>query len=431
MPSPFVQMDVDLTSLQAASRLGVAALLGLAVGAEREWSGHATGPNARFAGLRTFFLFGVLGGSAGLLHAWGYSLAAAPLILGGALFVVTSYVMAALRPGADLDGTTEAAAFVVIGLGALAGIGQIGLASGAAAVVVFALGEKARLHWLVKQIGETEMRAALQFAVLALVILPVLPEGPYLPVIELRPRMLWGIVVLLSGINFAGYLARRAVGASRGYGVAGMIGGVVSSTAVTLQFSRLSHESTEPGGALAVGVIGACSVLPVRVAIIATALDSRVGAQLMLLLLPSAVVGFGIVAAALRRQDALGTQENLDDGSPLKLRSAIQMALLFQVAMTALSVTGSYWGAKGLTASAVLLGLTDVDALTVSMSQTVRGGIAASLAAQSIAIGILSNTVFKLAVSLLVGRGRYRPFAMMGLAAIGTTILVTVLLLRS
>ncbi|MFN8574424.1 MAG: DUF4010 domain-containing protein [Gemmatimonadaceae bacterium] len=431
MLSPLVQMAADLSPLQAATRLGTAALLGLAVGAEREWSGHATGPNARFAGLRTFLLFGILGGAAGLLHAWGYALAAAPLILAGALFVVASYVMAARRPGADLDGTTEAAALVVIALGALAGVGEIGLASGAAAVVVFALGEKARLHWLVQQIGEREMRAALQFAVLALVILPILPEGPFLPVVEIRPRMLWGIVVLLSGINFAGYLARRAVGASRGYGVAGMIGGVVSSTAVTLQFSRLSRDSGEPDGALALGVIGACSVLPVRVALIAMALESEVGNRLLVLLLPSALVGFAIVALALRRQAQAATPQNLDDGNPLKLRSAIQMALLFQAAMTVLSVTGTYWGTKGLTASAVLLGLTDVDALTVSMTQAARGGILTTLAAQSIAVGILSNTVFKLLVSLVVGRGRFRPLAAAGLVAIGAAILVTMLLLAS
>ena len=212
-----------------AVRLSIAALVGAGVGLEREWSGHASGPQARFAGLRTFLLLGILGGCAGLfvsLSAPGLAIAFAA---GGSALAVAAYVTAQRRPGVEPDGTTEAAALVVIALGAIAGSGSIALAAGAGSVVVLALSEKARLHWLVTRLGDAELHAALQFSVLALVVLPLLPSGPFLGVIAIRPRALWAVVLLLSALNFCGFIARRVLGPNRGYGVAGMLGGVVSS----------------------------------------------------------------------------------------------------------------------------------------------------------------------------------------------------------
>lgn len=410
----------DRDSLAAAARLATAALLGLAVGVEREWSGHASGPGGRFAGLRTFLLLGILGGGAGLLLGWQLYAAAGALLIAGAGFVVTAYVMAVRRVDAELDGTTEAAALVVLALGALAGLGEPGLAAGAVAVVVFALGEKERLHWLVRQIGEIEMRAALQFAVMALVVLPALPEGPFIPYVELRPRALWGIVLLLSGINFAGYLARRAVGPTQGYGVTGFVGGLVSSTLVTLQFARRSGSEPQHGRALAVGVIAACTVLPFRVAVVSALLNAQVALALVPYLAPLALAGVVVVALVVRRRpDGVAAAEPSEaGGSPLRLRSAIQMAVFFQLAMSALTFMRLWLGDAGLTASAVVLGLTDVDALTVSMTQTAGSGDVVRLAAQGIVVGILSNTVVKGGIVLTLGRGVFRRLSATGLGAI-------------
>src|SRR5689334_4606937 len=132
-------MTDSLSELDTAARLAIAALVGLGVGLEREWSGHASGPRARFAGLRTFMLLGLLGGAAGVLVAQSFRAAAAALILAGAALTVSAYVMAVRRLDAELDGTTEAAALIVIALGALAGVGRIALAAGAGSLVVLAL----------------------------------------------------------------------------------------------------------------------------------------------------------------------------------------------------------------------------------------------------------------------------------------------------
>ena len=156
-------------------RLAVAALGGLAVGLEREWSGHARGPLARFAGLRTFLLIGTLGGVSGWLVDMGAATAGAVLLAGASALCVAAYVLAARAGGHAIEGTTEVAALLVLVLGVLAGLGFVEIASGATAVMVLALSEKERLHGLVARVGEGELRAGLTFAVLALVVLPLLP----------------------------------------------------------------------------------------------------------------------------------------------------------------------------------------------------------------------------------------------------------------
>ncbi len=412
-------------ALDAAARLSIAALIGLAVGTEREWSGHASGPHARFAGMRTFLLLGLLGGCAGLCFQWSYAVAGGVLLAAGSAFVAVAYVMAVRRPDSDLDGTTEGAALVVLALGVLSGLGQMGLAAGAVAVVLLVLGEKERLHWVVRKIGEREMRATLQFAVLALVVLPLLPAGPFGPLGGVRPRALWAIVLLFAGLNFAGHIARHAVGPNRGYGVTGLLGGLVSSTAVTLQFSRLSQGDDDLSRPLALGVIGACTVLVARVFAAASVLNLDVARELVLYLLPSAVVGAVLIATALRHPwPAASPQAQPERQSPLRLWSAIQLAIAFQLAMMLLALAQQVWGKAGVLTSAAALGLTDVDALTVSMCRSVADGGTAALAAQGIAIGILSNTVLKLGLALTLGSRRFRKAVAPGFLGLAAAVVL-------
>ena len=400
-----------------AQHLAVAAIAGLAIGVEREWSGHARGPDARFAGVRTFLLLGLLGGIAGWLASEDMKAVAAALLLAGGALTVVAYAIAARRTAASIDGTTEVAAIVVLGIGFVAGLGYMPVASGIAAVIVLVLAEKTRIHALLERIDEIELRAGLQFAALALVVLPILPEGPFGPWGGIKPRGLWTMVVIFSGLNFLGYLARRSVGAERGYGVTGLIGGVVSSTAVTLDFSRTSRRDASVGDALAIGVIGACTVLLPRVTIVSAVLNPAVARSLIPYLLPVFVAGAIIVAIALRRP-AKAAQPAEEKGNPLRLGSAIQMAVLFQVALTASSLAAQYWGSRGVISSAVVLGLTDMDALTVSMNHLGSSADKVSLAAKAIAIGVLTNTVFKASLATVVGRGRFRWLVPAGLGVL-------------
>jgi uncharacterized membrane protein (DUF4010 family) len=405
---------------EVATGLAVAALAGMAVGIEREWSGHSTGPAARFAGVRTFLLLGVLGGLAGWLTKGGLVAPGLVLVAGGTGLTVAAYVMAARRGGEAVDGTTEMAALVVMALGLVAGLGFPLVTSAMASVMVLALAEKSRIHDAVRRLGERELTAALQFAVLALVILPLLPAGPYGPYGSIRPRALWTVVLLFSALNFAGYLASRALGPHRGYSLSGLLGGLISSTAVTLQFSRRSREIPTAGRALASGVVGACTVLVLRVTVIAAVLNATVARALIPYLSPvlaSGAVVFGL--AYLRQEKARAAEAPEEARNPLGLWSALKMALAFQAVLVAVPFVQQWLGAPGVLASAAALGLTDVDALTYAMARLGEAPEMGALGARGIAVGILSNTVLKLAVALLVGRGDFRRVAGPGLAVLG------------
>ena len=406
--------------LQVASDLAVAGLAGLAVGIEREWSGHAAGPAARFAGARTMLLLGLLGGVAGWLIGGGLVLAGALLVAAGGGLIVAAYVMAARGGGDSIEGTTEVAALVVLALGVVSGLGFPLLTSAVASVMVLALVEKTRIHGAIKKLGERELTAALQFAVLALVILPLLPAGPYGPFDSIRPRALWSAVLLFSGLNFVGYLARRSVGLARGYGLTGMIGGIVSSTAVTLQFARRSRDQPAAAGALGVGVVGACTVLVVRVGLLSSVLNPALGARLVPPLLPVLALGVASSALAFGRVHGDEPPEPMrEEPSPLELWASLKMAAAFQVVLLAIPFIQSMWGAVGVRTSAVLLGLTDMDALTYSMTRLGTDASAVALGTDAILIGLLTNTLFKLVLALALGSGAFRRVAAPGLLVLG------------
>ncbi|MGQ0702968.1 MAG: MgtC/SapB family protein [Gemmatimonadales bacterium] len=411
-----------MEELDLAVRLAVAALAGLAVGVEREWSGHATGPLARFAGVRTFFLLGSISGIAGwLLDSAESAVAAALLIAAGAL-VVAAYVLAARRSPDAIDGTTETAAILVLGIGLLAGVGHLRLASGLAAVTVLALGEKETIRGFVSRIGQSEMRAALYFAVLALVILPLLPPGPIGPEwLDFRPRALWIVVLIFSGLNFIGYIARKAVGAAHGYQIIGALGGFISSTVVTLNFSRQSRK--EPGNAvpLAIGTVAACTVLIPRILAVTLILNATLVSQAALGLAPIFVAGAVLILIAWRSlRGGEPKSEPPEPRNPLQLRSAIQMVIAFQAVLTLLTLITRQFGEPGVLVSAAVLGISDMDALTFGMNRLGEAPELLNLAARAITLGVIVNSVFKGVLALTLGNSRYR--LLVGLALLAQAV---------
>lgn len=408
-------------------RLAVAGLIGLAIGVEREWSGHASGPNARFAGVRTFLLLGLVGGIAGRLSSGGQALLALALVGGSAVLSVAAYVVASQQTH-DRDGTTEAAALLVLATGGLSGLGHESLAAGVAAIAVLALAEKSRIREFIRRIGETELRAGLHFAVLAIVVLPLLPEGPYGPQNAIRPRELWSVVLIFSGLNFLGYLARRAIGPERGYGVAGLLGGFVSSTAVTLGFSRQSRATPAHSQGLALGVVAACAVLLIRVLVVASVLNPQVGRGLIPYFIAPALVGGAFVCYALWRRQPSSTGTEPQERNPLRLAAAIQMTLAFALVLLIVPTVERLWGSGGVLGSAAVLGLTDMDALTYSMARLGDATGGAPLAARAIGVGLLSNTVLKLGLAVALGAPAFRRFAVPGLLAYALSLLAGLLI---
>jgi uncharacterized membrane protein (DUF4010 family) len=403
--------------------LGIAALIGLVIGIERQWSGHASGPHARFAGVRTFFMLGLIGGLAGVFLREGWTAVASVLLAGGVGLVLAGYIIASRRRGSDSDATTEVAGLLVLALAVIAVQGYHVLAGGITALVVLALREKALLHRMVERIGEEEFRAAVQFAALALVVLPLLPEGPYGPLGGIRPRALWAVVLFFSGLSFAGYIARRIAGPDLGYPITGLLGGLLSSTAVTLHFSRQSKREPRLSAALALGVLAACTVLLPRVTVVAALLNPAVARALLPYLAPPAIVGVVILGTVLlrRKRDQAGGGD-FAEKSPLRLVTAIQMAVALQAVIMAITFVRETWGSPGILASAAVLGLTDVDALTLSMSTMGDGPAMVELGAKAIVVGILANTALKLTLALVLGGNAYRWRVAAGLLALGAAL---------
>jgi uncharacterized membrane protein (DUF4010 family) len=359
-------------------------------------------------------------GLSGWLWTAGLTGPAIILLAGLGALVVVAY-QAASR--ADIDGTTEVSAFVVLAAGVLAGSGHERIASGIVAITLLLLVEKRQLHNLVKRIDVIEIRAAARFAIMAVVILPLLPEGPYGPFGGIKPRQLWALVLFFSGLSFIGYLAQRVVGRNRGYAVTGTLGGILSSTSVTLTFSRLSADHPALGRSLAAGVMGANAMLFVRIIAATLVLEPRLTAALWPSFVAPTALGFLMLWIGFRRRgaDASGSR----DRNPLQIRSALQMAALFQFVLFGVAFAGARFGQQGLIGSAVVLGLTDVDALTLSMARTVTsGGAEVDVAALAITVGILVNTVVKLGLALMLGRGRYRHLTGAGLFLIGLLLVL-------
>jgi uncharacterized membrane protein (DUF4010 family) len=195
------------------------------------------------------------------------------------------------------------------------------------------------------------------------------------------------------------------------------LGGVVSSTAVTFSFSRQSRTDVELGAPLAQGVIAACTVLIPRVLIVSAAFSPPVALSLLPMLLPAFVIGVALVGIGWRSGRAAPNPTPVDDVNPLHLGAAVRMAIAFQVAMVLISLVQRAWGTAGVYTTAGVLGLTDVDALTVSMSRP-EATLSSSTAAHAIAIGVLANTLLKLTIALALGRLTFRRRAAIGLMSL-------------
>jgi uncharacterized membrane protein (DUF4010 family) len=412
---------VELTLSEIAG-IVVAILGGAAVGVERQFSGHATGPDARLGGVRTFTLLGTLSGIAGYLIAQDTVIPAALLIAGALGLIVSGYVRASKK---DIDATTEVAAVVVVGAGVLAGLGQIRLGAALVTLTVLVLAEKPRLHDMVARLDEPTMLAAARFAVMSAVILPLLPEGPFGPGPGIKPRELWMLVLLFSGISFVGYIAQRATGAA-GYPVTGLLGGLVSSTSVTLTFARLSHSHPKDETPLSTGAVAASAMLFLRVAVAVGVLNAALLPSLArYLVAPFAVAAVALLIAWRSLRDRHTAPSMLKN--PLQFRAAIEMALLFQVVLFAVHYMRTWIGETGLLATGFVLGLTDVDALTLSMTRSVTSGTSIEAACRAIAMGIVANSLMKAGIAVVVGSTRFKwqaGAALAAMAAAGAATLV-------
>jgi uncharacterized membrane protein (DUF4010 family) len=249
--------------------------------------------------------------------------------------------------------------------------------------------------------------------------------GPFGPAPGVRPRELWALVLFFSGLSFAGHVARKAVGARHGLWMAGALGGLISSTNVTLTFARASREHGAPSRSLGVGTLAANLLLFPRVLTATAVLNWPLAVALLPVMLPPFALLAAITAWGVwRTPPQAGTTPA--SVNPLRVGAALQMAVLFQVVLYLVDAAQAWFGQAGLLTSAAALGLTDVDALTVTMARGLGTRAGIDQAAQAIAVGILANTLLKASLAVVIGRGACRGLtasALLVVAAMLTALL--------
>lgn len=407
-------------NVSSVESLALALGLGLLVGLQREWSAH------HLAGIRTFALITVLGTVLGLLSQ---TLGAWLLVagLGGVVVLLCAgKVLAYLSRQDELGLTTEVAALVMYAVGVALAHDQtaLGLIIGGGVAVL--LQWKQPLHTLVGRFSEADIRAIFNLVLIALVILPILPNRGYGPYGVLNPFEIWVMVVLIVGISLGGYIAYKFFGARAGTLLGGVLGGMISSTATTVSYARRTRHADEAIGLAAFVIVTASTIVFGRVIFeIAVVAPELLHAMAPPLLVVMAVMG-GLAAVLYRLRGSESKQVPLDE-DPSQLGPAVIFGLLYAAILFAVAAGRQWFGDRGLYVVAVISGLTDMDAITLSTAQLIkRGELDVHTGWRMILLASLSNVVFKGAAVAMLGHPRLlRRVA----AAFGLVLLCGLLLL--
>jgi uncharacterized membrane protein (DUF4010 family) len=413
---------LDLSVPGLFQKLAVALLVGALVGLERE---RTVEDNRRlFAGIRTYPLIGLLGCLSSLLgHAAGMWMLGV-LSLGFVALVVTSYMLEA-RSGHH-GATSEVAAIMVFVLGALIFHEWYAVSIASSVLLTLFLSIKQPLRRWIARVSEEDIYATLKFAIITAIVLPVLPNETMGPLDVLNPRQVWYMVVLIAGISFAGYVLVKVFGSKRGLAITGMMGGLVSSTAVTLSFSQKSRETPDLSRTFASAIILACSIMYPRILVeIAVVNQSLLSFMWPLLAI---LMASGVAASLLlllgKKSD---TSTDITLQNPFELSSAIKFGLIFAVILLVSKAAQIYLGDSGVYLAAALAGISDVDAITLSMANlSLSGAVTESTAAVSILIAVVVNTIIKAGVAYTLGAAALRRFTLPGFGLVLVTGLVLI-----
>jgi uncharacterized membrane protein (DUF4010 family) len=415
-----VQNALDVASLTPILRLALALALGLLVGLERGWHTRLEKEGSRVAGFRTFGIIGLLGGAWAELATY-----VDPIILGfgflGFVAVITAADVQARRTTGDVGATTVIAALATFGFGALATTKVMGLAVAGTVMMTLLLGTKATLHHWLEKIEEKELIAGLKLLVMTLVLLPVLPNKGYGPFEALNPYRLWLMVVLISGLSFVGYVAMRMMSERKGLIVAAAAGGMVSSKAVTVSHSKLAKENPEDAQLVAGTVIIASAIMYLRIPILASVVMPAVGLRVLLPMLGGALTCLGISAVLLRGAKTTGQDASFQVTNPLEFSIALRFGIFLAFVALAARAANHWFGSSGIFALAGLSGLSDVDPITLSLSQMSGGSINLPTAVIGISIATAANMLTKAVISLVAGG---RPLARYTVPAMAASVVV-------
>ncbi len=397
-----------MDQLDPVYRLGLSLAIGLLIGVERGWHERTEPEGARVAGLRTFGLVGFLGGLWAILaDVLGELLLGFGFIAVTAVIVVARLRATAARP--DYGVTTVVAAMIAFALGALAVAGDVVIAAGAAVVTAVLLGIKPELHRWLTRIEHDELLAGLKLGVMSLVLLPLLPDRGFGPWQALNPYEIWLMVILIAGISFVGYAAVKIAGDRRGILLTALAGGLISSTSVALTLARLAGRSGAQDRLLAAGIALASLTMFPRTVLIASLIAPALAPHLAWPLGLATLAGLLGASILWRRAEPTEPAEpasTLTPRNPLQLAMALKFGALLAGIILFTRAMQAWLGETGVYVAAAIGGVSDVDAITLSLARMTGEDGLLPIAAAGIALAAIANTAVKNGIAAAVGGRR-------------------------
>jgi uncharacterized membrane protein (DUF4010 family) len=389
-----------MEALALLQPLALSLAIGLMIGLQRGWQSRDSPAGHRVAGFRTFGLLGLAGGLAALLPpAFGAILMAAT-----AATLVVGYLRESTATDHSATGTV--AGLLTLALGGFAALGHRIEALAGAAILVLLLAMRSRLHGFVRGISAAEMEAATRFAIVALVILPLMPDRTMGPLDAWNPRQLWMVVVLVLGLSFAGYVLARRVGPARGLLATAAAGALVSSTAVTASYARRLRTPSPADGALIAGIAVASAIMYARVLLLTAILAPFALAALALAAVPAGLVASALARRSVRRTPPMPSDTELTLGNPLEFGPAIALAAFVALLAVASRWTLQRFGDTGVGALLLLTGFADVDAAVITLAGLPAGTLTPARAGLLLALPVVANMLLKAGLAVLIAGGR-------------------------
>lgn len=380
----------------------MALALGLVVGFERGWHARKRADGERVAGVRTFGLIGLLGGLSVFLGD-ATSIAVVPVALAGlAATLIFAYGVRSLRDD-DAGITTLTAAIVTFVIGGLAAAGRLEIAAASAVVMGLILSAKPSLHGLIEKVTEAELRAVFQLLLISVVALPLVPNQGYGPGGVLNPYEIWWLVVLIAVLSSGGYFAMRIIGPQRGLLMTGALGGLASSTALTLSYARMHRRAPQLRVPLSVGILLACAMMFPRVWVEAFVLAPQFAWSLVLPLAVMAAIASAGLLATRGGVDTTVNQDAVHIANPFELRTALQFGALLAAVMLLSHWGREYLGDEGIYLVAIVASISDVDAITLTVARSVGDTFAPEVAQRAIVLSAAVNSITKGILAAVIG----------------------------
>lgn len=382
--------------------------LGFLIGLQREMHTIYSHKIEDFGGARTFSMIALFGYLSSWLTTYSpYFFLIASIIMG--LLLIAAYVINSIStPEKGL--TTEIAALATFIIGAMGNVTQPIFPVFIAIAVLFMLNLKDKIQKYQQAITKQDLSGAILFLVMTFVILPILPDKAIDPMGLVNLHNIWIMVVLVAGISFFGYVAIRLLGSTHGIVVAGLFGGLVSSTAVAMSMARRVHENALLAKSLAIGIMLASSMMLIRAGIEIWVINPGLIHPFILPIIIGSVCGYGYIGFLYFTSKHENIPQNIEFKNPFDLKEALIMGLIFGATLALITLSNRYVGDAGVYAVASVSGIADVDAIILSLSSLAKNGLSPATAKYAILIAILSNTLAKAALVFFLGTAKLFRF---------------------